>query len=77
MLLPHKLKAVYDYLKKYQDCNGIMPSYREIMDGANVSSTSVVNSRLRQLSELGLIDLVKRNGSRTARGIRIKRQAGG
>jgi len=67
MDLPRRTSRVYKYLQTYIEQHGYAPSLREIMDGAGISSTSVVNYHLNRLVVLGLI----RRDSGKARAIRV------
>jgi repressor LexA len=54
-------------LERFQDQNGYPPSIREICEGADISSTSVVNYYLEQLEEKGYIE----RDRRVSRGVRL------
>lgn len=57
------------FLEDYQAKNGFCPSYREIQEACEISSTSVVASHLRVLAGQGRIELPA-NGE--ARAIRLQ-----
>jgi repressor LexA len=59
------------FLEKYQDTYGYPPSIREIGDGTNISSTSVVNYYLDQLEKMGRI----KREDHISRGIRLIKAA--
>lgn len=58
---------IYHYLIDYYAEHGVAPSVREIMTGADVSSTSVVTYNLRVLVDTGLLRRV--NNDRAARSV--------
>lgn len=65
--LPRRLLMVLVAMYEYIYANGFPPSRREICTALGLSSTSLVNERLRQLARRGCIEL----RPRTARGISI------
>ena len=54
-------QVIYEYLAKYQDENGYLPSVREICKAVGLSSTSTVHMHLKKLEECGRI---QRDGSK-------------
>ncbi len=48
-------RRILKFIKKYTDTNGYPPTVREIGEGANISSTSLVSYYLKALEEKGLI----------------------
>lgn len=71
--LNDKHRKVLNFLERFLDDNQYPPTVREICDGADLSSTSVVNYYLDQLEEMGYI---ARDG-RVSRGIRLLKTAAG
>jgi len=65
--LPNSLLTILQAMYEYIHTNGFPPSRREICTALGLSSTSLVNERLRQLAKRGCIEL----RPRTARGISI------
>ena len=61
------LSFIRDFWRENQGA----PSFREIMAGADVSSTSIVAYNLRALERRGWIELAKPNFEFTARSIRL------
>ena len=47
--------SIVDFIKEFRDRKGYSPSYREIRDGCEISSTSVVSYHLNVLEEEGVI----------------------
>lgn len=58
--------AVFVFVAKYVEANGHPPTYREIVKGTGLSSTSVVGNRLKALALTGHIDW-KPGAARTLR----------
>lgn len=52
------------YIARFNDVNRYTPTYRDIMAGADVSSTSVVKYHVEIMGDEGLIDF-KKNTRRT------------
>ncbi len=69
--LSERHKKILAYLDKYQEAAGYPPSIREIGDGTNISSTSVVNYYLDQLEKMGYI----KRENHISRGIRLVKEA--
>lgn len=46
-------ESTYEFIRRYIAENGFAPSFREIMEGVGVSSTSMVTYRLTRLSAAG------------------------
>ena len=65
--LTERQKKILEVLERSQKTNGYPPSIREICKQTNISSTSVVNYYLDQLTNMGYIE---RDG-RISRGIRL------
>lgn len=57
---------VFEYIAEYVEANGHPPTYREILQGTGLSSTSVVGTRLKALALTGHIDW-KPGAARTLR----------
>ena len=53
--LPDTGLGVLSFVEDFYEANGYGPSFREIMDGVGISSTSVVRYHVQRLSMLGLI----------------------
>ena len=68
--LSERHKKILEFLGKYQDTAGYPPSIREIGDGTNISSTSVVNYYLDQLEKMGYI----KREDHISRGIRLVKE---
>ena len=49
---------VLQYIKEFMLCRGYSPSVREIMNGAELKSTSSVNYHMMNLRDKGLIDFI-------------------
>lgn len=60
---------VLDFIEDFIDKNGYPPVVREIGDGCDISSTSVVDYHLRKLEKYGYISR-KSNKARTIRVIK-------
>ena len=56
------LDVMLAWVREYMDMNGRPPSIREIRDGLGISSTSVVDYRLRALARRG--DIRRKSGPR-------------
>jgi repressor LexA len=69
--LSERHKKILVFLEKHQDGFGYPPSIREIGDGTNISSTSVVNYYLDQLEKMGYI----KREDHISRGIRLVKEA--
>jgi len=67
MGLSERHKKILVYLDSYQNQFGYPPSIREIGDGTNITSTSVVNYYLEQLVKMGFIQ----REDHISRGIRV------
>lgn len=52
---PRRRDSVLHFIRGFFEEHGYSPSLREIKDGCNITSTSVVNSDLHALQELGLL----------------------
>jgi len=57
--------TIYEFIINYIDENGYPPTLREIADGCDISSTSVVDYHLEKMEEMGMIKRVPK----VARGI--------
>ena len=57
-------RKIYDFLIEFITTNGYSPSIREICNGTNIKSTSIVHRQLLVLEKLGLIR-TKMSKSRT------------
>jgi repressor LexA len=68
--LSERHKKILEFLDKYQEAAGYPPSIREIGDGTNISSTSVVNYYLDQLEKMGYI----KREDHISRGIRLVKE---
>jgi repressor LexA len=68
--LSERHKKILEFLGKYQETAGYPPSIREIGDGTNISSTSVVNYYLDQLEKMGFI----KREDHISRGIRLVKE---
>lgn len=71
--LSDKHRKVLSFLEKFLDNNQYPPTVREICEGADLSSTSVVNYYLNQLEEMGYIG----RDQHISRGIRLIKNAAG
>jgi repressor LexA len=71
--LNEKHRKVLNFMEKFVENNQYPPTVREICDGANLSSTSVVNYYLNQLEEMGYIA----RDQHISRGIRLVKDAAG
>jgi repressor LexA len=67
--LSERQKRILEVLEDFQENVGYPPSIREICEHADISSTSVVNYYLDQLTDLGYIE----RDSHVSRGIRLIR----
>jgi repressor LexA len=65
--LSERQKKILEVLENFQTNAGYPPSIRDICMEANISSTSVVNYYLEQLTEMGYIE----RDDRVSRGIRL------
>lgn len=65
--LSERHRKILEVLENFQEENGYPPSIREICNQTDISSTSVVNYYLEQLSDMGYIE----RDSRVSRGIRL------
>lgn len=65
--LTDRQKKILMVLEDFQDNVGYPPSIREICDQANITSTSVVNYYLDQLTDMGYIE----RDQKVSRGIRL------
>jgi len=65
--LSERHRKILEVLEDFQENNGYPPSIREICNQTDISSTSVVNYYLDQLSDMGYIE----RDSRVSRGIRL------
>ena len=54
--LKDRHKQVLDVIQEYTAKHGFAPSYREICDRTDITSTSMVNYYLEQLEEMGYIE---------------------
>ena len=68
--LSERHKKILEFLGKYQEAAGYPPSIREIGDGTDISSTSVVNYYLDQLEKMGYI----KREDHISRGIRLVKE---
>lgn len=61
-----KSERIFDFIVKHkQENDGNSPTYGQIMEMCNISSTNIVHFHLRRLSDEGLIRLVPtKTGSR-------------
>ena len=50
-----QLMQLYDFLKTFKQLNGYSPSYREMLENMNYTSTATVKRHLELLAELGYI----------------------
>ena len=66
--MTYSQKRIYNYIKKYIEENEEAPSIREICEMAGLSSPATVHVHLKNLKELGYIDIKPR----LKKGIRIK-----
>ncbi len=69
-----KDRQVWAYIVRYYQENGVVPSVRQIQQGAGLSSTSVVKARLERLAEHGCIAYLappKQGPQRMARNYRL------
>jgi len=61
-------KKIFEFIVNYKCAHdGQSPTVREIADGLNIPSTSVVHFHLRKLEELGTIEIT----AGQSRGIRV------
>lgn len=63
--------AIYDFIVDYLRREQLPPSIRDIQDGTNISSTSVVVYNLVRLDRIGLIEYQAQPGRFRSRGIKI------
>jgi SOS-response transcriptional repressor LexA len=57
--LNQRMRDVFDFIVYFETQHrGVSPSVREIMEGAKVPSTSVVNYYLAKLKDAGVIEFV-------------------
>lgn len=59
-VITEKQQELLDYIENFQHQNGFPPSYREMQRGLELSSPSLVQSRLNSLEKAGRIS--RRNG---------------
>ena len=59
-------ERLLDYIRQYIDDHGYSPSVRNMADGCDISSTSVVEYWMLKLRDVGLITWVE-NQARTVR----------
>lgn len=71
--LSERHKKILEVLATFSKNSGYPPSIREIGKAADISSTSVVNYYLDQLTEMGYIE----RDSNVSRGVRLLRNAAG
>ncbi len=50
-----ELMQLYEFIKTFKQLNGYSPSYREMLDNMNYTSTATVKRHLQLLEELGYI----------------------
>lgn len=62
-------EAILNYIIDYISLHGYAPSYREIAEGINGKSLSVIQYHINRLYDLGLLETDAEN--RTARAIRV------
>ena len=71
--LTERQKRILEVLESFQNNAGYPPSIREICTESGITSTSVVNYYLEQLSEMGYIE----RDDRVSRGIRLVKPLSG
>ncbi len=71
-MLAGRPKRILDFIQGFLLEHGYPPSVRQIQDGADISSTSVVKYNLEKLKTLGYIE----QDERTSRGIRLVNREG-
>jgi repressor LexA len=69
--LKERHKQVLDVIQEYTAKHGYAPSYREICDRTDITSTSMVNYYLEQLEEMGYIE----RAEHISRSLQIKEAA--
>lgn len=57
---------IYNFIIEYIKINGYAPTVREICDGIGVKSTSTIHKYMKQLNDIGLLE-VKAGESRAIR----------
>ncbi len=65
-----KQKMVLDFITDFISKNGYSPSYRQIAKGLSISSTNTIFRAVKNLKELGLIEMAHRKH----RGVRLNTQ---
>lgn len=50
-----QLERIHEFISDYRKERGFSPSYREIMRGVGIGSTSTVQKRLMRMQSLGMI----------------------
>jgi len=64
-------QAILDYIQRHIESHGWPPTIREMRDGLQMSSTSVVAYHLNRLAKYGLVKLTPQ----VARGIKLQGDA--
>ena len=59
--LSERQSRILAFIRRYTAANSHPPSLREIAEGCNVSSTSVINYNIRRLEESGYLTRTPRN----------------
>lgn len=63
MEIDERRQTLLDFIIRYkQEHNGCAPSTRQMMTGANLSSTSMVHTSLKMLERAGKIRVYQENG---------------